>query len=228
MKDEVQGRIDSVADEWRQQIISAGGDENVAQQAVALAALNGLFDVYKATPTPIADSSEAGTGETMLYLNRTDVRAIAIQMCAVETLRKIDELPIHTARDIAALSAPVGEPTTGMLLAGARSIGASAHTDNHVQRAKECWHAMNAAMNGVMPPKPPGTHPPAPAVGAEDVARIIDPEFFSDFEEMIEDKGAEDEREVRWERWLASERWKVNLVKANAILSLLSGQGGGK
>ncbi|MET4210482.1 hypothetical protein [Bradyrhizobium sp. LA2.1] len=32
------------ADEWVRQIINAGGDENLAQQAVALAALNGLFD----------------------------------------------------------------------------------------------------------------------------------------------------------------------------------------
>jgi hypothetical protein len=33
-----------LAKDWERQIISAGGDENVAQQAVALAALNGLFD----------------------------------------------------------------------------------------------------------------------------------------------------------------------------------------
>jgi len=32
------------AELWRLQIISAGGDENVASQAIALAALNGLFD----------------------------------------------------------------------------------------------------------------------------------------------------------------------------------------
>lgn len=35
------------AAEWKRCIITAGADENVAQQAVALAALNGLFDIYK-------------------------------------------------------------------------------------------------------------------------------------------------------------------------------------
>jgi hypothetical protein len=32
------------AEDWKRQIINAGGDENIAQQTVALAALNGLFD----------------------------------------------------------------------------------------------------------------------------------------------------------------------------------------
>lgn len=35
------------AAEWKRCIISAGGDENVAQQAIALAALNGLFDIHR-------------------------------------------------------------------------------------------------------------------------------------------------------------------------------------
>lgn len=35
------------AEAWKRQIIQAGGDENVAQQAIALAALNGLFDIHK-------------------------------------------------------------------------------------------------------------------------------------------------------------------------------------
>lgn len=35
------------AEAWRRQIIEAGADENVAQQAVALAALNGLFDIHR-------------------------------------------------------------------------------------------------------------------------------------------------------------------------------------
>lgn len=35
------------AEEWKRQIINAGADENVAQQAVALAALNGLFDWHQ-------------------------------------------------------------------------------------------------------------------------------------------------------------------------------------
>lgn len=37
------------AAEWMRCIISAGGDENVAQQAIALAALNGLFDHFRKT-----------------------------------------------------------------------------------------------------------------------------------------------------------------------------------
>lgn len=35
------------AEEWQRQIINAGGDENVAQQAVTLAALNGPFDIHR-------------------------------------------------------------------------------------------------------------------------------------------------------------------------------------
>jgi hypothetical protein len=38
------------AEEWKRQIINAGGDENIAQQAVALAALNGLFDNIAHSP----------------------------------------------------------------------------------------------------------------------------------------------------------------------------------
>jgi hypothetical protein len=32
---------------WERCIIDAGGDENVARQAVTLAALNGLFDLHR-------------------------------------------------------------------------------------------------------------------------------------------------------------------------------------
>lgn len=35
------------ADEWRRTIVSAGADESIAQQAVAMAALNGLFDPHR-------------------------------------------------------------------------------------------------------------------------------------------------------------------------------------
>lgn len=35
------------AKEWVRCIRSAGGDENVAQQAITLAALNGLFDIHR-------------------------------------------------------------------------------------------------------------------------------------------------------------------------------------
>lgn len=38
--------VKAIAAEWKRQIISAGGDENVAQQAIALAGLNGLFDAH--------------------------------------------------------------------------------------------------------------------------------------------------------------------------------------
>lgn len=34
------------AEDWQRQIVNAGGDEGLAQRAVALAALNGLFDHY--------------------------------------------------------------------------------------------------------------------------------------------------------------------------------------
>ncbi len=120
-------------------------------------------------------------------------------------------------------AAPVGAPTTDMLLAGARSIGASAHTDNHVQRAKECWHAMQAAMNGVMPPKPSGTHPPAPAVGADDVARAL----AADLLKKDGNHGCLIPNSAQLDSFII--RGHVDLTSlADAVLSLLSGQGGGK
>lgn len=54
------------AEEWKRQIINAGGDENVAQQAVALAALNGLFDPIRALPVPATvESGETAPLESM-------------------------------------------------------------------------------------------------------------------------------------------------------------------
>lgn len=46
------------------------------------------------------------------------------------------------------------EPNPKMLLAGARSIGNSMRTDNHTERAAECWRAMIAALEGKEEPKP--------------------------------------------------------------------------
>jgi hypothetical protein len=54
------GALDPVtySEEWRRQIINAGADENVAQQAVALAALNGLFDVLIGQPAPASNAQQ--------------------------------------------------------------------------------------------------------------------------------------------------------------------------
>lgn len=46
------------------------------------------------------------------------------------------------------------EPTEAMALAGARSIGNTIHTDNHLERARECWRAMWAARDWIMEPVP--------------------------------------------------------------------------
>lgn len=61
----------------------------------------------------------------------------------------------------------------------------------------------------------------APTTEAETKARlahIIDPEFMLDFLDMIDNKGAEDEWEDRWSRWLDSDRWRGNLAKIDAML----------
>lgn len=39
-------------------------------------------------------------------------------------------------------------PTNDMLLAGARSIGKTMGQDNHIERARSCWQAMLAALEG--------------------------------------------------------------------------------
>ncbi len=46
------------------------------------------------------------------------------------------------------------EPTTEMVLAGARSIGNTMRYDNHNDRARECWKAMIAARSGQEEPVP--------------------------------------------------------------------------
>ena len=48
------------------------------------------------------------------------------------------------------------EPTSDMLTAGARSIGNTASTANHIERAKQCWAAMQAVKLGSPLPPPPG------------------------------------------------------------------------
>jgi len=48
----------------------------------------------------------------------------------------------------------VRDVTEAMALAGARSIGNTIRTDNHMVRARECWKAMWAARDGVEEPKP--------------------------------------------------------------------------
>lgn len=43
---------------WERCIVDAGGDENVAQQAVALAALNGLFDLHRDAQVAVSSQNE--------------------------------------------------------------------------------------------------------------------------------------------------------------------------
>lgn len=54
-----------------------------------------------------------------------------------------------------------------MALAGARSIGNTIRTDNHMVRARECWKAMWAARDGAEEPKPSN---PTPAPGGMELA----------------------------------------------------------
>lgn len=78
-------------------------------------------------------------------------------------------------------------------------------------------------VGGALPIAPPYTHPPAPAVGAEDVALLI-------FNDRLKRRGLSP---VTMNGVEASKRnghsiLYLDLPVANAILSLLSGQGGGK
>lgn len=61
--------------------------------------------------------------------------------------------------------------------------------------------------------------PTTDAERRERVAHIIDPAFIFDFAEMIDIKGAEDEWQERWARWLERDRWQQNLVKAEIIMA---------
>lgn len=51
---------------------------------------------------------------------------------------------------------PARDATEAMALAGARSIGNTIHTDNHMVRARECWRAMWDARDGIVEPIPQG------------------------------------------------------------------------
>lgn len=54
-----QGKFErQYAEEWKRCIINAGADENVAQQAVALAALNGLFDLHRTLAAAFPDGEQ--------------------------------------------------------------------------------------------------------------------------------------------------------------------------
>lgn len=71
----------------------------------------------------------------------------------------------RAARQVAlAPDREAGAPSEDMLVAGARSIGNTISHDNHIERARACWNAMNAARSGVQEPVPQGkaASPPAP------------------------------------------------------------------
>ena len=76
--------------------------------------------------------------------------------------------------------------------------------------------------------RPLYTYPPAPAVGAEDVARLIDPMAFKSWHGLY-DYCIRDGADDAFARRCADSTHKANcdaaLAKADAILSLLSGQG---
>lgn len=109
-------------------------------------------------PAPIADSSEAGTGG--------DLAALAKQ-----TLRKVRAYPgtVYAREAVerfidAALSAPVGEPVAWQFMAS-DDVVLSTTADKRVVKQ---WEQSGYHV------RPLYTHPPTPAVGGEDVARIID------------------------------------------------------
>lgn len=116
----------------------------------------------------------------------------------------------------AALSAPVWEPVARVVpLKNLTALHAllppsPVEVDGktfayHDPKAAERLIELRSVFDALLAASPLYTHPPAPAVGAEDVARIIEP-CSSGY----------------------TKEWRAAVEKANAILSLLSGQGGGK
>ena len=76
------------AEEWKRQIINAGGDENVAQQAVALAALNGLFEIHRDTQFQVELEREA-CAQVALCIGEDAGTAIAAGIRARKLLTEV-------------------------------------------------------------------------------------------------------------------------------------------
>lgn len=124
-----------------------------------LGSLNdGLF-IINEQPRPSADDA---------FHDRTDGPTLVLNVTDLPEWKALHIVNAHNDA-LAALASPslTAGPTSQMLLAGARSIGLSAHTDNHVQRARECWDAMTKAQSGMMPKLPSGY------VTAEDRDRLL-------------------------------------------------------
>lgn len=119
---------------------------------------------------------------------------------------------------IAALSAPVGEPVAWQFMAS-DDVVLSTTADKRVVKQ---WEQSGYHV------RPLYTYPPAPAVGAEDVARLIDPMAFKSWHGLY-DYCIRDGDDDAFARRCADSTHKADcdaaLAKADAILSLLSGQG---
>lgn len=194
----------------------------VSRQALdeVLSAVNQVAFQAAITPTPIADSSEAGTGAV------ATVQGIARELClsygrdpdeptSIMEMCTADNKPVPTWEvyaeqaewllerySIAALPAPVGEPVAWQFMAS-DDVVLSTTADKRVVKQ---WEQSGYHV------RPLYTYPPAPAVGAEDVARAIEGIILRRLHEK------------RFEGYTL----EMSLEQANAILSLLSGQGGGK
>ena len=165
------------------------------------------------TKTTIADSSEAGTGGNLAALAEELREYTAMKYMGNCKCGKCQLVPREFIdRLYVALSAPVGEPVA------------------YRYRYNGQWYLSQSksfALNG-FDLQPLYTHPPAPAVGAEDVARLIDPMAFKSWHGLY-DYCIRDGADDAFARRCADSTHKADcdaaLAKADAILSLLSGQG---
>jgi len=96
---------------------------------------------------------------------------------ATEAQAKIDEAAQPQQADG---RGAVIELTPEMTLAGARSIGNTVHTDNHVARARDCWDAMMAARGGTEEPRPTNPGRALSQAPATDGAVLIDDGSYTD------------------------------------------------
>ena len=111
-------------------------------------------DLFARVPRiPFTDSGHGIVPYVREHSGRREPRNMVLQDHVVDSIKAMTQPTLQTKRLCARQQASV-DPSHEMLVAGARSIANTAHTDNHIERARACWTAMQRAKEGVEEPKP--------------------------------------------------------------------------